>query len=115
MCTDDTVYSVTIVTNPSKGPFNFEQTVQFSCLVEPPPPEPVTYQWSSREDYFGGYTYNSQSFNKTYYSRNLRYCWYSCRVFQNQTIIGSSDKFVEVQGEFLLLKVDYNKRCGLVV
>ena len=38
MCTDDTVYSVTIVTNPSKGPFNFEQTVQFSCLVEPTPP-----------------------------------------------------------------------------
>ena len=29
MCTDDTVYSVTIVTNPSKGPFNFQQTVQF--------------------------------------------------------------------------------------
>ena len=45
VCTDDIVYSVTIVTNPSKGPFHFEQTVQFSCLVEPTPPEPVTYQY----------------------------------------------------------------------
>ena len=52
MCTDDTVYSVTIVTNPSKGPFNFEQTVQFSCLVEPTPPESVTYQWNTVESCF---------------------------------------------------------------
>ena len=101
MCTDDTVYSVTIVTNPSKGPFNFQQTVQFSCLVEPTPPEPVTYQWNTMERFSGGSTYNSQSFNRTYYSRNLRYCWYSCEVFQNLTLLGSSDKFVEVQGEFL--------------
>ena len=102
MCTDATVYSVTIVTNPSKGPFKiYAQTVQFSCLVEPTPPEPVTYWWNIMEDYYGGYTYNSQSFNTSYYLYSLRYCWYSCQVFQNQTLIGSSDKFVEVQGEFL--------------
>ena len=34
---------------------------------------------------------------------NSTYCWYFCRVFQNQTLIGSSDKFMEAQGEFLLL------------
>ena len=101
MCTDDTVYSVSIVTNPSKGPFNFQQTVQFSCLVEPTPPEPVTYQWNTMEDYYGGSTYSSQNFSRSYYYSSLRYCWYSCQVFQNQTLIGSSDKFVEVQGEFL--------------
>ena len=101
MCTDGTVYSVTIVTNPSKGPFHFQQTVQFSCLVEPTPPEPVTYQWNTIEEYYGGSTYDSQNLSIAYYNRNLRYCWYLCRVFQNQTLIGSSDKFVEVQGEFL--------------
>ena len=51
MCTDDTVYSVTIVTDPSKGPFKLEQSVQLSCLVEPTPPEPVTYQWSTVEPF----------------------------------------------------------------
>ena len=98
MCTYDTVYSVTIVTNPSKGPFNVQQIVQFSCFVEPTPPEPVTYQWNTVDNYFGGSSYNSQSFNISYYYHSLRYCWYSCQVFQNQTLIGSSDKFVEVQG-----------------
>ena len=102
MCTDDTVYSVTIVTNPSKGPFNFEQTVQFSCLVEPTPPEPVTYQWNTVDPVCGEPTYNSQNFSIYYYYHRLRYCWYLCQVFQNQqTLIGFSDKFVEVQGEFL--------------
>ena len=67
MCTDDTVYSVTIVTNPSKSPFHFLQTVQFSCLAEPTPPEPVTYQWSIVDYYYGGNTYNGQTYN-------LRYC-----------------------------------------
>ena len=101
MCTDATVYSVTIVTNPNKGPFKIYQAVQFSCLVEPTPPEPVTYQWSTVERFYRGSTYNSQSFNTSYSFYSLRYCWYSCQVFQNQTLIGSSDKFVEVQGEFL--------------
>ena len=101
MCTDDTVYSVTIVTDPSKGPFNFQQTVQFSCFVEPTPLEPVTYRWNTVERFSGISTYSSQNFSRTYYSRNLRYCWYSCRVFQNQTLLGSNNKFVEVQGEFL--------------
>ena len=101
MCTDDTVYSVTIITNPSKGPFHFQQTVQFSCLVEPTPPEPVTYQWNTVGIFCGGSTFNSQNFSGYYYYYTLRYCWYSCRVFQNQTLLGSSDKFVEVQGEFL--------------
>ena len=100
MCTDDTVYSVTIVTNPSKGPFHFEQTVQFSCLVEPTPPENVTYLWDTMNPVCGD-TYKSQNFSIYYYYYSLRYCWYFCEVFQNQTLIGSSDKFVEVQGEFL--------------
>ena len=71
MLSYDTVCSDTIVTNPSKGPFNFEQAMQFSCLVEPTPPEPVTYQWNIMEYYYGGYTYNSQSFNRTYHYENL--------------------------------------------
>ena len=101
MCTDNTVYSVMIVTNPSEGPFKIAQIVRFSCLVEPTPPEPVTYKWSIMENYYGGSTYSSQNFTRYYYYHSLKYCWYSCQVFQNQTLIGSSDKFVEVQGEFL--------------
>ena len=101
MCTDDTVYSVTIVTNPRKGPFKVQQTVQFSCFIEPTPPESVIYQWNTVERFSGASTHSSQNFCKTYYYHSLRYCWYSCQVFQNQTLLGSNDKFVEVQGEFL--------------
>ena len=37
--------SVRITTIPSKGPFRLQQTVQFSCEVEPAQSGPVTYQW----------------------------------------------------------------------
>ena len=77
---------------------NVQQTVQFSCFIEPTPPESVIYQWNTVERFSGASTHSSQNFSKTHYYYSLRYC---CQVFQNQTLLGSNDKFAEVQGEFL--------------
>ena len=84
MCTDDTVYSVTIVTDPSKGPFKLEQSVQLSCLVEPTPPEPVTYQFTVGPlcRGFRGFPYNSQKIYIHYYYSNLSYCWFFVKFFR---------------------------------
>ena len=91
--------SVRITTIPSKGPFRLLQIVQFSCEVEPAQSGPVTYQWRSVDDVYGGSGYSSESFNRTFYTYFLRYCWYFCSVSLNGTVLGSADKLVEVHGK----------------
>ena len=92
------LYSVSIVTDQGQGPFRLGQKVQFSCVVDPTPPEPVTYQWKT-VDVFYGRTYTQQAFNVTY-QYYLPYCYYFCQVLINGTlIIGSASKLVELQGE----------------
>ena len=104
VCTE---YSVTITTNPSQEPFKIGQNVQFSCFIEPAPPEPVTYRWKAVGEYnpldFGTRTSNQQNISATYNYNlgTLHYCWYFCQVFMNQTLIGSSSKLIEVHGKLL--------------
>ena len=44
----DTVYSVTVVTDPPSGPHTIESTVNLTCLVHPQlPGEGLTYRWRS--------------------------------------------------------------------
>ena len=101
LSTDDG-YSVAIITDPRQGPFRLNQRVNFSCVVEPAPPDNVTYQWRTVEYPYGGRTYTRQNFSRTYYNYdNLHYCWYFCDVLQNGTVIGSASRIVEVQGKFL--------------
>ena len=89
---------VTIVTNPRQGPFRLRQQYQFSCVVEPTPPEPVTYQWRYIEEAYSSST-TGQTFNRTYYySYTNHYCYYFCEVSANQTLIGSAKRIIEVQG-----------------
>ena len=101
MCTGDEVYSVTIITSPSQGPFRISQIVNFSCLIEPTPPDLVTYQWRVLDNAGGGSTSSSQNISRYYrfYSYYLHYCWYSCEVSRNQTLLGSSRRVIEVHGE----------------
>ena len=96
-----------IINVPSQGPFKLDQQVQFSCVIDPTPPDPVTYQWRRLTDLdvYGGNTYTQQSFNTTYYSHEiyqLPYCYYSCEVLMNQTVIGSTRKIIQLQGEIRL-------------
>ena len=91
-----------IITVPSQGPFKLDQQVQFSCVIDPTPPDPVTFQWRRLTDVYGGSTYTQQSFNATYsshYPYQLPYCYYSCEVLMNQTVIGSTRKIIQLQGE----------------
>ena len=98
--TDDE-YSVSIITDSRQGPFRIDQRVSFSCVVEPTPPDNVTYQWRTVDYPYGGSTYTQQNFSRSYYYSNLRYCWYFCDVLLNGTVLGSANRIVEVQGKFL--------------
>ena len=96
-------YSVQIFTVPSQGPFQLDQQVQFSCVIDPMPPDPVTYQWRNMTRLWGGNTY-TQSFNVTYFSSDpyqFPSCYYSCEVPMNQTVIGSTSRLVQIQGELI--------------
>ena len=87
-------YSVSIITEPSQGPFRVGQDVQFMCQVDPTPPDPVTYQWRTVEDvYFGGGSSTQQNLSRSYhYHYSLRYCYYYCQASVNQTFLGSASK-----------------------
>ena len=93
------LFLVRITTIPSHGPFKLQQTVQFFCNVEPTRSTLVTYRWRSVEHLYGQSSYSGDSFNKTFYGYNLRYCWFSCIVTLNQTILGSADKLIEIHGK----------------
>ena len=99
--TCDETYSVTIITDPGQGPFRLRQSVNFSCVVEPAPPDSVTYQWRTVEYVYGGSSFTQQNFRRTYYTQYLRYCWYFCEVVLNQTLVGSASRLVEVTGELM--------------
>ena len=73
--------------------------MQFSCMMETAQSTPVTYQWRSIENMSGGLRYSGDSFNKSFNDYSLRYCWFSCTVRLNQTLLGSADKLIEVHGK----------------
>ena len=91
--------SVRITTIPSKGPFRLQQTVQFSCEVEPAQSGPVIYQWKWVDNVNGGSSYSSESLNLTFNTYSLHYCWYFCSLSLNGTVLGSADKLVKVHGK----------------
>ena len=70
-------------------------------MLETAQSTPVTYQWRSVEVVNGGFRYSGGSFNRTFSVVSLRYCWFSCTVTLNQTLLGSADKFIEVHGKYI--------------
>ena len=40
-------YTVSVTTNPADGPFHVGDTVTLHCSIDPPPPEGVTYTWTT--------------------------------------------------------------------
>ena len=93
--------SVRIVTNPRNSPFRIDSRVEFTCEVDPAPTQQLIYKWRAVENYYGSSTYTQQSFNRTFSEYTLRYCWYFCSVLQNQTVLGSANKLVEVHGKVI--------------
>ena len=50
----------------NNGHFKLGQTEKFSCEVDPPQSDPVTYQWWKVEDVGSSIIYFSVSFYRTY-------------------------------------------------
>ena len=89
-----------ILTSPPQSPFRIGQRVRFTCEVDSPSTDNLTYQWRSGS----GSTYSGQSFNKTFHEYSLRYSWFFCSILKNGTRIASSSKIVEVHGKIQLYK-----------
>ena len=82
--------------------------MNFSCVVEPAPPDHVTYQWRSVESIYGGSTSTQQNWPRYYHYDYLHYCWYFCDVLLNDTVLGSANRIVEVQGKFIFSVCIFN-------
>ena len=68
-------------------------------MVEPAPPEPVTYQWIYIQRGSGGLDgFAGKTFITSYERNTVRYCHYSCEVTVNQALVGSARRIVELQG-----------------
>ena len=87
-----------ILTSPPQSPFRIGQRVRFTCEVDSSFTDNLTYHWRS-EEYGSGFTYSGQSFNKTFHKFSLRYSWFFCSIWKNETRIASSSMIVEVHGK----------------
>ena len=91
---------VRISTIPREAPFRIHQRVQFLCEVETAQSDPVVYKWKAVDDISESRNYSGGNFITTYGENSLRYCWYYCTVHDlNGTVLGSSDKLIEVHGK----------------
>ena len=99
---------VKITTVPREGPYMIGQTVQFVCEVDTHSYD-VTFMWNAVEDIYGSLSSTGMKFSSTYWQETLRFCWYSCTVLKNGTLIGKANKVVEVHGK-LLNSILYYKR-----
>ena len=79
-------------------------------MVETAQSTPLTYQWRAVDYLYRGSTYSGESFNKSFNDYTLRYCWFSCTVTLNQTLLGSADKLIEVHGKSITGKSA--RSCG---
>ena len=97
----DTVYTVTVVTDPSSGPHSIGSTVNFTCLVHPQiPGEGVTYQWR-------GYVPNT---SPVVANSSLPYATltigvghphtarYHCQVYYRGDMLATGNTVITVQG-----------------
>ena len=91
-------YHVTVATDPEEGPFQLESYVTLSCLVDPLPPDPITYTWHASDAYI--YSESTESPNATIYirERNYRFSRIFCYVHSNSTRVGVGSIIVEAEG-----------------
>ena len=93
------VDDVTVITDPPNGPFLINNMIDFTCHVDPAPPEPVTYSWHAVKDANGPTTLSGQ--NTTRYtpsSRDLHFSWFFCKVFSSGTLLGVGRRMIEIHG-----------------
>jgi len=98
----DTVYTVTVFTDPPRGPHTLGSTVNLTCQVHPQPPmEEVTYQWRD-------YIHNT---SPVVANSSLRYATlsigtghpqtgkYFCHVYYRNQLLATGSTVIIVQGK----------------
>ena len=93
-------YDVTVVTDPPCGPFLVGSEIEFTCHVDPAPPETVTYSWHAVKDAYGPTTFSGHNTTRRYTPnyRDLHFSWFFCKVFSNGTLIDVGRRRVEIHG-----------------
>ena len=101
LCSEE--YNVVITTEPASRAFLVNQEIEFTCYVDPAPPEPVTFSWNAVKDANRATTLRSRSsVNTTSYTpqyRDLHISWFFCKVFSSGTQVGVGRKRMEFHGK----------------
>ena len=96
----DTVYSVTVVTDPPSGQHTIESTVNLTCLVHPQlPGEGVTYRWRSYVQ--SPVAANSSLPHATLYigRGHPHTARYHCQLYYRGQLLTSGSTVITVKGE----------------
>ena len=98
-------YEVTVVTTPSSGPFLTNVVVEFLCLIDPTPPEPVTYNWEFQRNtqLLSSSLFTGQRFSSIQWDVSFRFIWYFCKVYSNDTLVAVGNKLVEYHGNYMYI------------
>ena len=97
----DTVYSVTVITDPLSGPYPIGSTINFTCLVHPQlNVDGVTYQWKDYLPYSDPVVANS---SLPYATLSLKIghphtASYHCWVYNQSQLLATGSTVITVQG-----------------
>jgi len=98
----DTVYTVTVVTDPPRGPHPIGSTVNLTCLVNPQlSEEEVTYQWKDYIQYTSPVVANSSLpyATLTIGTGHPNTASYFCQVYYNGVLFATGRTVITVQGK----------------
>ena len=88
-------YTVTVITDPPSGPFLAGDQINFTCHVDPLPPEPVTYSWHAMTNANGSTLPGQKTTHYTPSFCDLHFSWFFCKVFSNVSFIGVGRRLVK--------------------
>lgn len=95
-------YEVTIMITPPMGPYQIGNTINLSCLIDPIPPDPVTYRWRVFQ-VFSSWDRTGQNVSYTLsHYKDLRHPWLYCEVLSNMLPVTRGKKVIEVNGKLLI-------------
>ena len=90
-------YTVTVITDPPSGPFLAGDRIDFTCHVDPVPPEPVTYSWHAMTNAHDSTLPGQKTTHYTPSYGDLHFSWFFCKVFFNERFMGVGRRQVEIQ------------------
>ena len=94
-------YTVMVITDPPNGPFLVGNRINFTCHVDPLPPEPVTYSWHAMTNANGSTLYlpGQKTIHYIPSYQDLHFSWFFCKMLSNESVIGFGRRLVEIHGK----------------